>query len=173
MNNQDMDHLLEQGLSGAPPRQVFRARVRMDSTEAFLRARGGGARWRLAALSAAAVFIGGVSFLLGRYSAARPAHLITAGPSDTVAVSSDLVAWLQAAQLFGQLGMNDRMARAVERASKLLPDETIIVDSRTLQGYAVARSAENGEEGVEPMGMPSTKPSVPSVNQVLAQALGD
>jgi hypothetical protein len=146
----------------------------MDSTEAFLRAQRGGGRWRLAVLSAAAVFVGGVSFLLGRYSAPQPAvNPVTAETSETVAVSSDLVAWLQAAQLFGQLGMNDRMARAVERAGRLVPVDAFAADTAALRAFAAIGSNESRQEREESMDMPGPDPSAQNVNQILAQALGD
>jgi hypothetical protein len=44
-----------------------------------------------------------------------------AGAAEKVAVPGDLVAWLEAARLFRQLGMEDRMARAVDHAYGLLP----------------------------------------------------
>jgi hypothetical protein len=173
MNNQDIDRLLEQGLSGDPPRQVFRAHVLMDSTEAFLRARRGGVRWRLGVLSAAAVFIAGVSFLFGRYSAPQPvANQMTANASDTVAVARDLVVWLEAARLFKQLGMEDRMSRALDRAARLLPREAIIAESAQERAFA-AESVEDREERVLPTGMAGPNPSVQSVQQILAQAFGD
>lgn len=173
MNNQDIDRLLERSLSGDPPRQVFRAQVLLDSTEAFVHARRSRAHWRFMALSAAAVFIATASFLLGRGSAPVPAmEPAIADAADTVAVSSDLVVWLQAAQLFRQLGMEERMAHAVERAGRLLPADTVIAGGQTLRLVA-AESIENREERVAPMGMPGPNPSVQSVNQILAQAFGD
>ena len=59
MNRQDMDRLLEESFSGDPPGEAFRARVLRDSTAAFVGARRGRSRWRLAALSAAAVLLSG------------------------------------------------------------------------------------------------------------------
>jgi hypothetical protein len=173
MDSRDTDHLLEEGLSGDPPSQGFRDRVLRDSTAAFVQARRSRVRWRPAALSAAAVLIAAVSFLLGRGSAPAPATgPAIAGAVDTVAVSSDLVVWLQAAQLFRQLGMEDRMAHAVERAGRLLPVDTVIAGGQTLRLVA-AESIENREERVSPMGMPGPNPSVQSVNQILAQVFGD
>jgi hypothetical protein len=174
MDKQDIDHLLEQGLSGDPPRRVFRVRVLMDSTEAFLRARRGGLRWRLGVLSAAAVFIAGVSFLLGRYSAPPPAvNEVTANASDTVVVAGDLVVWLEAARLFQQLGMEDRMHRALDRAARLLPGGTIIADDTREGAFPAAASIENREERISPVGRPDANPSVQNVNQILARAFGD
>ena len=90
---------------------------------------------------AAAVLIAGVAFLSGRLSAPRTlprnvdvAPQVTAEP-DSVNVPSDLVAWLDAARLFKQLGMEDRMARAVERAGSLLPYDAVAASSMTGQAF--------------------------------------
>jgi len=178
MNNQDMDRLLEQNFSGDPPGEVFRARVLLDSTEALTHHRRMVHTWRLAASSVAAVVIASVSFLLGRGSVGpllpqSVTEPVVASTGETVAVPNELIAWLQAAQLFRQLGMEDRMARAVERAGRLLPVETVIADGQSLRVFAAARSIGNEEERVEPMGMPGPNPSVRNVDQILAQAFGD
>jgi len=178
MNDQDMDKLLEQGFSGNPPGQLFQARVLRDSTAALVHARRHRVRWRLAPLSAAAAFIAAASFLLGRSSMGPlspppSVPLVVARADDTVAVPQELVAWLEAAQLFRQLGMEDRMGRAVERARRLLPADTVIADGPTLRLVAAAESIEDREERVQPMGMPGPNPSVHSLDQILAQVFGD
>jgi hypothetical protein len=178
MNSQEMDRPLEQGLSGDPPGQAFRARVLLDSTAAFTHHRRMVHTWRLAARSVAAVVIGSVSFLLGRYSMGplvpqSVTQPVVASAGETVAVPNELVAWLQAAQLFRQLGMEDRMARAVERAGRLLPVDGAIADGRTLGAFAADRSIENREEQAEPTGMPGPYPPVRRADQILAQAFGD
>jgi hypothetical protein len=94
------------------------------------------------------------------------------GP-DGVNVPSELVAWLEAARLFRQLGMEDRMARAVERAGRLLPVDTFIADGQTLRVFAATGSIENQTERVEPMGISGPNPSAESINQILAQCFGD
>jgi hypothetical protein len=48
---------------------------------------------------------------------------------DGITVPSDLVAWLDAACLFRQLGMEDRMADAVESAGILLPSDAVAASS--------------------------------------------
>jgi len=93
--------------------------------------------------------------------------------SDGVTVPSDLVAWLEAARLFRQLGMEDRMARAVERAGRLLPADTFIADGQTLRVFATAGSNENQRERVELMGISGPHPSAESISQIFAQSFGD
>jgi hypothetical protein len=178
MNDQDMDKLLEQSLAGDPPGQVFRARVLLDSTAALARRRRPADRWWSAGLAAAAVLVAAVSFLGGRYSVpwrqtGAPPVATLAGGDGTVTVPSEMVAWVNAARLFKQLGMEDRMARAVERAGRLLPVDTVIADAQTVRVFAAAGSMENREERVPPMGMPGPNPSVQSVSQILAQAFED
>jgi hypothetical protein len=127
VKSEDWDKLLERGLSGGPPRPGFREEVLADSVAAFAQARRSRTWWRMGSRSAAAVLIAAVSFLLGRYSLPKPAPetapvvVPVAAETRGVAVPNDLVAWLDAARLFHQLGMPDRMGRAVDHASKLLP----------------------------------------------------
>jgi len=174
MDSRHTDHLLEEGLSGDPPSQGFRAQVLRDSAAVFVQARRSRVRWRPAALSAAAVLIAAVSFLLGRGSAPGPATgPAIAGAADTVTVPRELVVWLDAARLFRQLGMEDRMAHAVERAGRLLPVDALMADTAAQRVFAAASSIGNREERVSPMGMPGPNPSVQSVNQIFAQAFGD
>ena len=178
MDDQGTDRLLEQGFSGNPPGEAFRIRVLLDSTAALTRHRRTVHTWRVAALSTAAAVIAAVSFLVGRCSLLPvrpqgPAQPVVASGAETVAVPSELIVWLDAARLFGQLGMEERMARAVERARRLLPADIVVAEDRTLQSFALAGSGGNREESAEPTGATGSDPSVQSVNQILAQVLGD
>jgi hypothetical protein len=121
VKSEDWDKLLERGLSGGPPRPGFREEVLANSVAAFVHARRSRTWWRAGSLSAAAVLIAGVSFLLGQHSLPAPVAAPVAAEIRGVAVPNDLVAWLDAARLFHQLGMPDRMGRAVDHASRLLP----------------------------------------------------
>ena len=174
MNNQDIDRLLEESLSGDPPRQVFRAQVLLDSTEAFVHARRSRARWRLVAFNVAAVFIGGVSFLLGHYSAPQPApNPVTADVSETVAVPKELIACVSAARLFKQLHMEDRMNRALDCAGRLLPREAIATSSAA--GPVFAAGGEGFESQSRYVGSgpkPGSSQSTENANRILAGYLG-
>ncbi len=145
MKSEDWDSLLERGLSGDPPRAGFREEVLAASVAAFVQARRSRTWWRVGSLSAAAVLIAGVSFLLGRHSLPKPVPETTpvatpvATETQGVAVPNDLVAWLDAARLFHQLGMPDRMGRAVDRASRLLPYDAA---TRTVAGGTAAPGRE-------------------------------
>ena len=179
MKDRDVDTHLTQFLSGEPPREAFRQQALRDSTAAFVRVCQRRSAWRRAQIAAAAVLIAGVAFLGGRLSVPRtlPGSMdvppLAADGPDGVNVPSELVAWLEAARLFRQLGMEDRMARAVERAGRLLPVDTFIADGQTLRVFAATGSIENQTERVEPMGISGPNPSAESINQILAQSLGD
>ncbi len=204
MKSEDWDKLLERGLSGGPPRPGFREEVLADSAAAFVQARRSRARWRAGSRSAAAVLIAGVSFLLGRQSLPKPAPeaapAVTPVAAETqgVAVPNDLVAWLNAARLFHQVGMPDRMGRAVDRASRLLPAETATttvacgtaapgreIERITAQGGgaigtsdATSPAADSRFPILSALGLAATplplRPSsVENISQIMAQALGD
>jgi len=178
MKDRDADTHLTQHLSGEPPREAFRQQALRDSTAEFVRVRRRRLAWRRAQIAAAAVLLAGVAFLGGQLSVPRtvPGNVdvqpLAADKSDGVNVPSDLVAWLEAARLFRQLGMEDRMARAVERAGRLLPVHAVIADDQTVRVFA-AGSIENQKERVELMDLQGPQPSAESINQILAQALGD
>jgi hypothetical protein len=148
MNDRDVDKLLEQALSSDRAHEVLRQRVLRDSTAALHAGRVRRLRWRAPSLSAAAVLIAAVSFLAGRASTPRAAHepatVVTKTTDDalTVNVPSELVAWLEAARFFKQLGMEQRVALAYERAGRLLPQDVPLAGSTAGGGnaYAVACS---------------------------------
>lgn len=179
MKDRDVDTHLRQYLSGDSLREEFKQQTLHDSTAEFVRVRRRRSAWRRAELAAAAILIGGVAFLSGRLSMPRtlPRSMYVVpratAESDGVTVPSDLVAWLDAARLFRQLGMEDRMARAVERAGKLLPANTFIADGQTLRVFATAGSNENQRERVELMGISGPHPSAESISQIIAQSFGD
>ena len=177
MRNHEIDKLLEESFSGDPPDPAFRTRVLADSTAALSHARRVRARCRWLRFGVAAACIVGASFLLGRHSLppsvpSPPTGLVVAEPAEMVMVSSELVAWLDAARLFKQLGMEDRMARAVDRAGRLLPADAGMADGQTLRVFA-AGSISNQTERVELRGTSDSQPSAESTNRILAQAFGD
>ena len=179
MKEKNVEKYLRQHLSGDSPREAFKQQALRDSTAALIRVRRRRSAWWTAELAAAAVLIATVGFLGGRLSIPRTlpdsvdvAPMRAAAMPDGITVSSELVAWLDAARLFRQLGMEDRMARAVERAGRLLPSDTFIAEGQTLRAFA-AGSIENQTERVEPIGISGPHPSAESINQILAQSFGD
>jgi len=128
------------------------------------------------------VLIAGIAFIGGRLSVPRklPRSVDVApraaAESEGVTVSSDLVAWLDAARLFKRLGMEERMARAFEHASELTPYNTVASNSTT--GHA---STVNGDDEVfenqskysiltEILG---PHESIGSISGIIAQSFGD
>jgi predicted nucleic acid-binding protein len=178
MKDKDVDIHLKQHLSGNQPREAFRQQMLHDSTAEFVRVYRRRSALRRAELAAAAVLIAGIAFLGGRLSVppALPRNVdITpqaTAKSEGVTVSSDLVAWLDAARLFNQLGMQDRMARAVERASRLLPADTFIAKDQASQVFA-DEPIDNQTEYIDPTDVSGPQTSAESINQILAQVFGD
>ncbi len=178
MKDIDADTNLKRHLSGEPPREAFKQQVLNESTAEFIRVWRRRSAWRRAKIAAAAVLIAGIAFFGGRLSM-QPKLPTTVDfttrvetKTDGVYVPGELVAWLEAARLFRQLGMEDRMARAVERAGRLLPPDSFIAGGQTLPVFA-AESIENQTERVELMGISGPNPSVESINHILAQSFGD
>ena len=142
MNDRDVDKLLEQALSGGRAQDVFRQQVLRDSTAALGAGRVTRVRWRVAGLSAAAVLIAAVSFLSGRASSPPAALEATAvakraaDDAQTVSVPGELVAWLDAARFFKQLGMEQRVSLAYERAGQLVPHEAPLAGNAAGVAYA-------------------------------------
>jgi len=178
MKDNDVDIHLRQHFSGNQPREAFKQQTLHNSTAEFVRVHRRRSAWRRAELAAAAILIAGLAFLGGRISVPRtlPKSMDvprwTTDKSSNVNVPNEVVAWLEAARLFRRLGMEDRMARAVERAGRLLPSDTFIADEQTLQVFA-AGSIGNQTEPVEPMDILGPHPSAENINQILAQSFGD
>ena len=181
MEEKDVDKYLRQQLSGDAPREAFKQQTLRDSTAALVRVRRRRSACRRAELVATAVLIAGVAFISGRLSAPRTlprnvdvAPRMAAKP-DGVTVPSDLVAWLDAARLFRQLGMEERMARAVDHAGKLLPYDAVTTINMTGQALA----ANGGEVVFENQNKHSIltdilgpHESVESISGIIAQSFG-
>jgi hypothetical protein len=162
MNESEAENLIERGLSIGRLQKKFSDQLLGESTAALVRGVRGRARWRTAGLVAATVVVAGVSFLGGRLSAppreqGREVTVRTAAEAGGVSVPHDLVAWLEAARLFKQLGMEDRMARAVDRAAGRLPDA----------------AAEERPSRVELPVLPRLRGSMEGAGRIFAQSIGD
>jgi len=179
MKNGDVDTLLRQHLSGDQPRETFKQEALRDSTAEFVRIRWRCSAWRRAERVAAAILIAGIAFLGGRLSAPltlpRSVDVApqAAAKPDGVNVPSDLVAWLDAARLFGQLGMQDRMARAVEHAGRLLPYNAVTANSITEQALAVDDEVvENKKKQTSISDILHSHESVESISGIIAHSFG-
>ncbi len=186
MKDSDTDTHLKQHLSGEPPREAFREKTLRNSTDEFVRIRRRRSALRRMELAAAVILISCTAFLAGRLSAPHTlpkgvddAPLAAAVPEtpriepEGVTVPTDLIAWLQAANLFRQLGMEDRMARAIDRAGKLVPAEKVSAGGETGQVFASGGAVENQKEYIQPAAMAGPKSSTESGNRILAQIFGD
>ncbi len=177
MKDRDVDTHLKH-LLGDPARDLFKQQVLQDSTAEFLRIRWQHSVWRKAGLAVVAMLIMSITFFAGRLSA--PASLPDSGNtsladsgSGSVDVPEELVAWLDAARLFGQLGMESRMAHAVARAARLLPDDAVIAGDRAEHVFATAESKEQQNNPIEPSDGLGPHLSAETVNQILALTFGD
>ena len=181
MKDKDIGEQLRQHFSGDPPREAFKQQTLRDSTAALVHVQRRRSAWRRAEMAAAAVLIAGVGFLGGRLSIPRtlPRNVdvvpqVTAEP-DGVTVPSDLVAWLDAARLFRQLGMEDRMARAVEHAGKLLPYDAMAssnMTGKTLAANGDDEVFENQNKHLNLADILNPHESVESISGIIAQSFG-
>ena len=153
MDDREVDKLLALALSGGGAEEVFRQRVLRDSMGALGADRRVRTQRRVARVAVAAVLLAAVSFLSGRISAppaSREAPVATAPTTDdaqAVSVPGELVAWLQAARFFKQLGMEQRVTLAYERAGALIPaDVTVAGDS---SGFTYAVQIDSSEDRQE------------------------
>lgn len=178
MKDQDVHTQLE-NLPGDPAREAFRQQVLQDSTAEFVRVQRQRSAWRKARWAMAAGLMISGAFLAGRLSA--PAGLpetrditpLANAASNSTTVSTELIAWLDAARLFGQLGMEDRMARAVERAGRLLPAETVSANYRTGPMFADAGHAKQQVTPPKPTDHTGPHLSDETITQILAFTLGE
>ncbi len=179
MERQDIDDLLKESLSGDLPAAAFRAQVLRDSMAAFLAGRRTRTRRRWAALGIAAGFIVAASFLLGRWTrpasmAPLPSELAVDDVPGRVTVSSDMVAWLEAANLFRQLGMEDRMARAVDRAGRLrvsgMRTSCEPIESMSVGRHVAGETERPPVDWIDRLG---ARPPGESMKRIMAQSLGE
>lgn len=127
MNNQDMNNLIEDALNANAAGDAFKEHVLRDSTAAFTRGRGLHRRLRTAGFTSLILLVAAGAFFSGRLSVPREVgdrQRVTRSideQDDSVMVSRDLVAWLDAARFFTQLGMEERANLSYKQASELIP----------------------------------------------------
>ena len=180
MKDKDVDKYIRQNLSCDAPREAFKQQTLRDSTASLVRVRRRRSAWRRAELTAAAVLIAGIAFIGGRLSVPRtlPRSVDVApravAETDSVNVPSDLVAWLDAARLFRLLGMEERMARAVEHAGKLLPYDAVAANS--VMGQSLTSTGDEVFENQNKHSILSDilgpHESVESISGIIAQSFG-
>ena len=184
MKEKDVDKYLSKHLSGSAPRKALKQEVLRDSTAVFVKVRRRHSIRRRAECAVAAVLIAGIAFIGGRLSAPRtlPGNVDIAPQAaaetetDSVTVPSELVVWLDAARLFKRLGMEDRMIRAFEHASKLTPYDTVASISMTGHAFSnngndeVFENQNNHSILAEIFGRQN---SLENINGIMAQSFGD
>lgn len=127
MNNHDINKLIEDALSANGASNVFKEHVLRDSTAAFTRGRALRRQLRVTGLTLVILLATAAAFICGRLSVhERVTHeqMIAqnvAEKNDGIIVSRDLVAWLDAARFFTQLGMDERAALSYRKAGELIP----------------------------------------------------
>ena len=85
-----------------------------------------------------------------------------ANAGERVTVPRELVDWLEAANLFRQVGMPDRMELAVSRAGRLFP------------GGVIAGEPDFQERaGTDRPDVSAPEPMFETMNRIMAQSLGD
>ena len=127
MNNQDINKLIEDALSTDAAGEAFKEQVLRESAAVLIRGRVLRRRFRAAGLTLAILLATSAAFTCGRLSVSdhRQAAVQTFGDkTDGIKVSRDLLAWLDAARFFTQLGMNERAAFSYRKASELIPRDT-------------------------------------------------
>jgi hypothetical protein len=183
MKDKDAEKYLRQHLSGSPPREAFKQQALRESTAALVRVRQRNSARRRAECAVAAVLIAGIAFIGGRLSVPRKLprsvdvapQAVAEAETDSVKVPSDLVAWLDAARFFKRLGMEERMGRAVEHASKLLPYNAVASISMTGQDLAFTDDDEVFEDKNKRLILTrilDPHESVESVSGIIAQSFG-
>ena len=181
MKEKDVDKYLRQHLSSSAPREALKQQALRDSTAAFVRVQRRRSVLRRVELTAAAVLIAGIAFLGGRLSMPHPLPRSmdieprVAAEPEGVIVPNDLVVWLDAARLFKRLGMEERMVRAFEHASKLTPYDAVASISTTGQALVT----DEGDEVFQNQNKRSIlteilvpHESVESVSGIIAQSFG-
>lgn len=131
MNENDINDLLNSALGGNTARKDFKERLLQNSTAAFTRGRTFHNRFKMIALILLITAITTAAFFTGRFSAIDKTSnqqqiAWQTNPDDNnISVSRDLVAWLDAAKFFTQLGMSERAEFSYKQASQLIPVDTM------------------------------------------------
>ena len=127
MNDQDTNRLIEDALSANAASNAFMERVLRESTAAFSRGRVLHRRMRTAGFTSLVLLVAAAAFFCGRLSvpgelSGRKIVMKNVDEQDnSIRVSRDLVAWLDAARFFTQLGMEERAELSYKQASELIP----------------------------------------------------
>lgn len=125
----DIDDILTQALQPGRSSVDFKTRLKQQSSLALVQGYAKRRRFRRTLTIAAALVLTFTAYLTGHYTAHSKLESPqqTVQTDNTVQVPKDLVTWLEAAQFFNQLGMEQRAANAYRQASLLTNQD--LVDS--------------------------------------------
>ncbi|MBN1972698.1 MAG: hypothetical protein JW787_03610 [Sedimentisphaerales bacterium] len=129
MNENDINDLLNSALGGNTARQDFKNQLLQNSTNAFNRGRLFHKRLKITGFVVLIAIITTAAFFSGRLSVNKETShqqqiaRQTNSDDNNISVSKDLVAWLDAAKFFTQLGMPERAEFSYKQASQLIPTE--------------------------------------------------
>lgn len=131
MSSHDLNKMIEDALNTHAASDDFKEHLLQNSTAAFAKGRALQRRLRMTGLIFAILLVTGAAFICGRFSVSDPATnrqvaLQASGEEDEgIRVSKEMVAWLDAARFFTQLGMDERAALSYKQASDLVPYDAL------------------------------------------------
>ena len=173
MSENDINELLNNALGDNTVRQDFKKQLLENSTNAFTRGRQFHKRLKVSGLIVLIAIITTSAYVTGRFSINKKTNIQQqqivqhTNPDDNnIVVSKDLVAWLDAAKFFEQLGMSERAEFSYKQASQLIPTElpqNNIVDFG--QNSVVAQDEKSDKK--------NSNFYKNKTNQILAQNFGD
>ncbi|MHC4740543.1 MAG: hypothetical protein ACYS8Z_01450 [Planctomycetota bacterium] len=125
MNDFDFDELIGVLKTGSADAS-FQEQLLLKSQSTLVRGRAARHIVRATVVSSCLLLLVVGAFACGRFTAdGRTRDVTIADTADNIAVSAELVAWLDAGRFFECIGMQDRAVKAYKKASKLIPAEKI------------------------------------------------
>ena len=146
MNDFDFDELIG-GLKKGSADASFREQLLLKSQSTLVRSKTVRHIIRTTVVSSCLLLLVVGAFVCGRFTAdGRTGDVTIADTGENIAVSTELVAWLDVGRFFECIDMQDRAVRAYKKASKLIPaernDRQAIGTSRTTQLASLLQRAE-------------------------------
>ena len=179
MDENDINDLLKSTLSGNTAGNNFKEKLLRDSTVAFTRVRIFHQRLRITGLLSLIIIFTTAAFLFGRFSVSQKTNerqiIVQHTNNDSISVPRDLIAWLDAAKFFTQLGMDQRAEFSYKQASQLIPVDIIqdsVVDiGQNIELAKVLKDYDKGNLKISEQ----EQEEIPKIitNKILAQSFGD
>lgn len=176
MNENDINDLMNNAHGGNIARHDFKEQLLQNSTTAFTRNRLFRKRLKVTGLILLIAIITTSAFITGRLSVNKETShqrqiVQQSNPDDNnISVPKDLVAWLDAAKFFNQLGMPERAEFSYKQASQLIPID-IMQDSvaDTGQNIELAKILNDFDEKNLKISEQEQKALFEITNKILAQ----